>query len=73
MDRRDNNEEQEKVENFGLGERTEKGNRLVDFSIANTAINNEYVFQKHPRRLVTCTSSDGKIKNQIDHIMIRKR
>ena len=31
------------------------------------------MFEKHPRRLYTWTSPDGKNRNQIDYIMIEKR
>ena len=31
------------------------------------------MFQKHPRRLYTWTSTDGNTKNQIDCILIEKR
>lgn len=58
---------------FGLGERNERGERLVEFAIANnlTIVNTN--FSNHPRRIYTWTSPDGKTRNQIDYIMIQKR
>lgn len=57
---------------FGLGERNERGNRLVQFcrdqgfGIANT------MFQHHKRRLVIWTSPRGDM-NQIDYILVQQR
>lgn len=57
----------------GLGERNERGARLVEFALSNHLTIKNTMFEKHPRRLYTWTSPDGKTKNQIDYIMIEKR
>ncbi|KAK3800733.1 hypothetical protein RRG08_003138 [Elysia crispata] len=56
-----------------LGNRNERGQMLVDFCIENRlGIGNSF-FKHHPRRLFTWTSPDGKTKNQIDYILVKKR
>ena len=56
-----------------LGNRNERGQMLVDLCIENRlAIGNSF-FKHHPRRLFTWTSPDGKTKNQIDYILVKKR
>ena len=61
------------VGNAGLGERNERGHLLVEFAMSNQLAIKNTMFQKHPRRLYTWTSPDGKTKNKIDYIMIEKR
>ncbi|GFO27137.1 endonuclease-reverse transcriptase [Plakobranchus ocellatus] len=68
-----NREEDGIVGITGLGERNERGTILVDFAVANEIAIKNTMFEKHPRRLFTWTSPDGKTKNQIDNIMIEKR
>ena len=54
---------------FGLGERNEAGQRLIEnvLVIANTLL------QQHKRRLYTWTSPDGQHWNQIDYILCSQR
>ena len=66
-------EEDRIVGNVGLGERNDRGIRLVDLAISNHLAIKNTMFEKHPRRLYTWTSPDGVTKNQIDYIMIEKR
>ena len=61
------------VGNVGLGERNDRGIRLVDFAMSNHQSIKNTMFVKHPRRLYTWTSPDGVTKNHIDYIMIEKR
>ena len=68
-----NSDEDRIVGNAGLGERNERGTFLVDFAISNQLTIKNTMFQKHPRRLYTWTSPDGKIKNQVDFILTEKR
>ncbi|GFN81369.1 endonuclease-reverse transcriptase [Plakobranchus ocellatus] len=68
-----NREEDGIVGITGLGERNERGTILVDFAVAKEIAIKNTMFEKHPRRLFTWTSPDGKTKNQIDYIMIEKR
>ena len=58
---------------FGLGEANERGERLIDFCNDNELIVTNTLFQQHPRRLYTWVSPDGKTRNQIDFILIRRR
>lgn len=58
---------------YGLGERNDRGSRMIQFaidwklSIANT------MFKQHSRRLSTWTSPNRMHKNQIDYIMVQER
>lgn len=58
---------------FGLGQRNERGERLIQFAAENNLVIVNSFFQNHPRRLYTWISPDGKYRNQIDYIMIGSR
>ncbi len=58
---------------FGLGKANERGERLVDFCTENEMTITNTLFKQHPRRLYTWVSPDGKTRNQIDYIIIKKR
>ncbi|KAL0832506.1 hypothetical protein ABMA28_000722 [Loxostege sticticalis] len=61
------------VGRFGLGDRNDRGQRLIEFCIEmNLCITNTQ-FQHHPRRLYTWTSPGGRYKNQIDYILVGTR
>jgi len=56
----------------GLGERNERGERLVQFALSkNLKITNTY-FEKRPSRKWTWRSPNGETKNQIDFIMTNR-
>ena len=58
---------------FGLGDRNEAGERLLEFCEANDMkIMNTY-FKQPKRRLYTWTSPDGRHRNQIDYILCANR
>ena len=57
----------------GLGERNERGERLVEFCICNNLIVCNSWFEQKENSKHTWLASDGKTKNQIDYIMINKR
>jgi len=58
---------------FGLGERNDAGDRLIEFcEINNLGLMNTF-FPQPKRRLYTWTSPDGKHRNQIDYIMCNNR
>lgn len=61
------------VGKFGLGQRNERGERLIQFVADNNMVISNTVFQHHPRRLYTWTSPDGQYRNQIDYILVRSR
>ena len=46
---------------------------LIDFCFENEFVIGNSLFKQHPRRLYTWTSPDGKTKNQIDYILVKKR
>ena len=50
----------------GLGERNERGDRLVDFGTVNEMVIDNTLFKQHIRRLYTWKSPDGNTRNQID-------
>ncbi|KAL0879221.1 hypothetical protein ABMA27_003004 [Loxostege sticticalis] len=58
---------------FGLGQRNDRGDRLIQFATDNDLIISNSFFQHHPRRLWTWITPDGKHKNQIDYILIGSR
>ena len=64
--------EKRAIGNFALGERNNNGEELVNFAIENELSIMNTMFQKHPRRLLTWTSPDGKNKNQIDYVLIQQ-
>ena len=58
---------------FGLGQRCENGERLINFAGLNRMFVSSTRFQ-HPRKhLLTWYSNDGKTAHQIDHVLIRSR
>ncbi|XP_012553302.2 LINE-1 reverse transcriptase homolog [Bombyx mori] len=57
---------------FGLGQRNERGERLLEFAADHNLVICNSFFQNHPRRLYTWISSTGH-RNQIDYIMISSR
>ena len=61
------------VGNYGLGERNESGEKLIDFCLQRRlSIMNTY-FEHHPRRLYTWKSPGDRYRNQIDFILINTR
>ena len=58
---------------FGLGMRTEAGQRLIEFCRENALVIANPLFQQHKRRLYTWTSPDGQQRNHIDYILSRQR
>ena len=48
------------TEKFGLGMRTEAGQRLIKFCQENALVIANTLFQQHERRLYTWTSLDGQ-------------
>ena len=58
---------------FGLGNRNEAGDRLVEFCIENQLVITNTLFEQHKRRLYTWTSPGGGYKNQIDYILCKRR
>lgn len=57
----------------GLGTRSERGERWVQWCTANDQIITNTWFENHPRRLWTWRSPGGDVKNQIDYLTINKR
>ena len=58
---------------FGLGIRTEVGQRLIEFCQDNALVIENTLFQQHKRRLYTWTSPDGQHQSQIDYILCSQR
>ncbi|XP_042885955.1 craniofacial development protein 2-like [Penaeus japonicus] len=58
---------------FGLGEKNERGDRLIEFCSANNMLITNTMFEHHPRHLYTWTSPDMKTRNQIDYIILNQK
>ena len=58
---------------FGLGERNERGDQLVEFCSRNDLQIMNTFFKQHPRRLYTWRSSEKITRNQIDYILYKTR
>ena len=58
---------------FGLGIRTEAGQRLIEFCQENALVIANILFQQHKRRLYTWTSPDSQHQNQIDYTLCSQR
>ena len=56
---------------FGLGVRSEAGQRLIEFCQEYALVIVNTLFQQHKRRLYTWTSPDGQHQNQIDYILCK--
>lgn len=54
---------------FGIGERNERGERLVDFAVNQRLYIMNTFFQKKENKKWTWRSPNGEIKNEIDFIM----
>ena len=66
-------EESNVIGNYGLGERNERGNLLVEFCIGNNLFVSNTLFYQHPRRLYTWVSPGDRVRNQIDFILVKRR
>lgn len=58
---------------YGLGETNERGEMLLEFCAENNLVISNTCFKHHPRRLYTWRSPDGRTKNQIDYIIVKRR
>ena len=61
------------IGSFGLGERNERSDRLVEFVSQNCLVIVNTFLKQHPRRLFTWTFPDENYENQIDYILAPKR
>ncbi|CAM4881326.1 unnamed protein product [Rotaria socialis] len=59
--------------NFGLGDRNEAGDRLLEFCQNNSLFITNTCFQQPKRQLYTWTPPNGQYKNQIDYILCSQR
>ena len=58
---------------FGLGERNERGDQLVQFCSRNDLLIMNTIFKLHARRMYTWRSPDQTTRNQIDYIICKTR
>ena len=58
---------------YGLGIRSEAGQRLIEFCQENALVITNTLFQQHKRRFYTWTSPDGQHQNKIDYILCSQR
>ncbi|XP_049754630.1 intraflagellar transport protein 43 homolog isoform X1 [Elephas maximus indicus] len=61
------------VGKFGLGDRNDAGDRLIEFCKTNDLFIANTFFQQHKRRLYTWTSPDGLHREQIDYFCGKTR
>jgi hypothetical protein len=65
-------EEPGTVGRYGLENRNEAGERLLEFCEENALFLANTYFEQPERRLYTWTSPDGQYRNQIDYILGRR-
>ena len=58
---------------FGIGERNERGDRLIEFGEEHNLIIANTLFQKPKNRYWTWESPDGETRNQIDFTLSSQR
>ena len=61
------------VGHFGLGQRNERGSRLVEWCKANRFVIMNTWFEHHMKNLYAWKSPGDTCRNQIDYIMINER
>ncbi|CAF0977788.1 unnamed protein product [Rotaria magnacalcarata] len=59
--------------NFGLGDRNEAGDKILEFCQNNSLFITNTCFQQPKRRFYTWTSPNGQYKNQINYILCSQR
>ena len=65
--------EEQTVGPFGLGERNDRGGKLVEWCKANRYTIGNTWFHQHRRNLYTWISPGDRCRNQIDYILINER
>ena len=58
---------------WGLGDRNERGERLIDWCRLNEFMVSNTWFENHPRRRYTWISPGDRTRNQIDYILVQRR
>ena len=61
------------VVSYGLAEKNERGDTLIEWCTENSQVLMNTWFQHHPRKLWTWKSPGGNVKNQIDYVTISRR
>ena len=61
------------TDKFGLGIRTEAGQRLIQLCEQNTLVIAKTLFQQHKKQLYTWTSPVGQYLNQIDYTLCSQK
>ena len=56
-----------------MGDKNENGERLCDFSVANGMVITGTLFQHKDIHKATWVSANGRVKNQIDHLLISRQ
>jgi len=59
--------------NHGIGERNERGYRLVEFCDKHSLVITNTLFKNHKRRIYTWTKPGGRDRFQLDYIMVKQR
>ena len=57
----------------GMGDKNDNGDRLCDFSMANCLVITGTLFQYKDIHNATWVSANGRVKNQIDHLLISRQ